>query len=211
MVVASRNAGAFELGGGAPGLDFVNTLDGRLEPAPLERLAGYDDLLAFSLATGGLNDDEATMLLTAAERNPETALSVLEWAVEVREALYRAVRSRLSATPVDPLDLATLGDAIADAGANERLVDAQGHVHMGWRAVDDEGSVHLDRPLWPVARSAALLLTGQLPGTLRACAADDCAVLFLDTTRNQSRRWCSRTGCGNRERVRKFRRRRAQA
>jgi predicted RNA-binding Zn ribbon-like protein len=197
----------FELEGGTACLDFVNTLDGRLEERSSDRLTSYADLLAFALATGNLSHAESETLLAAAARHPGTALDTLRWAIDVREALYRVLRSRLDGDPVDPDDLATLSDAIADAGSHERLAFSDGRFQMEWALADEDGSVHLDRPLWPVARSAALLLTGQTPGTLRDCAADDCAVLFLDTTRNHSRRWCSRSGCGNRERVRQFRQR----
>jgi predicted RNA-binding Zn ribbon-like protein len=208
MQAAHRDMDSSGLGGGALCLDFVNTLDGRLEPSPDDQLEGYADLLGFGVATNSLTKAEADVLRRVAERNSATASSVLQWAVDVREALYRILQARLDAAPVDPSDIATLSDAISDAGANERLADVGGELALGWRSVDDDGSVQLDRPLWPIARSAALLLTGQLPGTLRACDAADCAVLFLDTTRNQSRRWCSRQGCGNRERVRQFRARR---
>lgn len=205
MPSARAESDRFELEGGAACLDFVNTLDGRLDERPSNRLTSYADLLAFALVTGSLSPAEADTLLAVAGRHPDIASDVLGWAVDVREALYRVLRSRLDGGPVHPDDLATLSDAIADAGSHERLALSDGRFWMEWALADEEGSVHLDRPLWPLARSAALLLTGQTPGTLRDCAADDCAVLFLDTTRNGSRRWCSRSGCGNRERVRRFR------
>jgi predicted RNA-binding Zn ribbon-like protein len=61
----------------------------------------------------------------------------------------------------------------------------------------------LRAPLWPVARSAADLLTSSDLAALRLCAADTCAWLFLDTSRNGSRRWCSMRTCGNRAKARR--------
>jgi len=36
------------------------------------------------------------------------------------------------------------------------------------------------------------------------CAADDCAWVFLDTSKNHSRRWCDMKACGNRAKARRF-------
>ncbi|HEY6056808.1 MAG TPA: CGNR zinc finger domain-containing protein [Candidatus Limnocylindrales bacterium] len=41
---------------------------------------------------------------------------------------------------------------------------------------------------------------------LRLCGNPLCRLVFLDSSRNGSRRWCDTTGCGNRARVRRYRR-----
>ena len=68
-------------------------------------------------------------------------------------------------------------------------------------AADDEGA--LDRPLWPVLRSAAALLTSDDIARIRECAAERCAWLFIDHSRNRSRRWCDMRDCGNRAKARR--------
>ena len=40
---------------------------------------------------------------------------------------------------------------------------------------------------------------------LRICGNPHCRLVFLDISRNHSRRWCDTTGCGNRDRVRRYR------
>ena len=40
---------------------------------------------------------------------------------------------------------------------------------------------------------------------LKICAADDCAWAFYDTSKNQSRTWCSMKVCGNRAKTRSYR------
>jgi predicted RNA-binding Zn ribbon-like protein len=57
-----------------------------------------------------------------------------------------------------------------------------------------------------VARAAALLLTdpGRL-SRLRQCGGATCGWLFLDETRNHSRRWCTIKDCGNLAKVRRHR------
>jgi predicted RNA-binding Zn ribbon-like protein len=46
---------------------------------------------------------------------------------------------------------------------------------------------------------------------LKACPTDDCQWAFYDTSRNRSRTWCSMDECGNREKTRRYRRRKASA
>lgn len=59
-----------------------------------------------------------------------------------------------------------------------------------------------------VARDAVDLLGGPSAARIRECAADDCALLFLDTSRPGTRRWCSMGACGNRAKVSRHRARR---
>ena len=57
----------------------------------------------------------------------------------------------------------------------------------------------------PVVRAAVDLLTTDVLERVRVCADDSCAWLFVDTTRNRTRRWCDMKVCGNRNKVRRFR------
>ena len=59
-------------------------------------------------------------------------------------------------------------------------------------------------PLWPLIYSALDLLTTSLE-RVRLCESHDCGWLFLDTSRNGRRRWCSMQGCGSREKMRRYR------
>ena len=66
----------------------------------------------------------------------------------------------------------------------------------------------LDRMLWPVARSAADLLTSEKRERVRACAGENCSWLFMDTSRNRSRQWCDMQSCGNRAKAKRYYQRR---
>ena len=61
----------------------------------------------------------------------------------------------------------------------------------------------LDRMLWFIARSAADLLTSGNLDRVRQCGDEECGWLFIDTTKNRSRRWCDMTDCGNRAKARR--------
>jgi predicted RNA-binding Zn ribbon-like protein len=53
----------------------------------------------------------------------------------------------------------------------------------------------------------ALDLVRESPGRVRECADPRCPVLFLDTSRNGSRRWCSMERCGARAKASAYYRR----
>ena len=56
-----------------------------------------------------------------------------------------------------------------------------------------------------LARDAVDLLGGPLAGRIRVCAAENCGLLLVDTSRSGARRWCSMEVCGNRAKVRAHR------
>ncbi|MFI7546480.1 CGNR zinc finger domain-containing protein [Actinoplanes sp. NPDC049599] len=56
-----------------------------------------------------------------------------------------------------------------------------------------------------IARDAVATLTPPTSTRVRMCAADNCALIYLDTSRPGNRRWCSMDRCGNRAKVRAHR------
>jgi predicted RNA-binding Zn ribbon-like protein len=120
---------------------------------------------------------------------------VVEEAVALRAAVFGVFAATAAgATPAQP-DLAAVRDGYAAAVRAARLVPAGNGLGWSWRGPAMEP---LARPLWPVAASAAELATS--PDRLRRVkrrAGDGCDVLFVDSTRNRSRRWCLMRYCGN--------------
>jgi predicted RNA-binding Zn ribbon-like protein len=95
---------------------------------------------------------------------------------------------------------------LAETMIHTQLVPKGKCCEWSWIAQDDV----LDRMLWPVIRSAADLLTSQDLWSVKICASDSCNWLFLDTSKNQSRRWCDMKSCGNRAKVHRHYERRKQ-
>jgi predicted RNA-binding Zn ribbon-like protein len=58
--------------------------------------------------------------------------------------------------------------------------------------------------LWPIVRSAAELLTSEDLGRVRRCGREGCDWLFVDSSKNRSRRWCSMEMCGSRVKSRRY-------
>jgi predicted RNA-binding Zn ribbon-like protein len=189
----------FDLSGGHPALDLVNTLSGRLNPSPREDLRDYADLLAWSEASGLLTAAEADALRSEAAAHPAAAQAALAQARALREALFGLFSASLDERAPDPADQATLNDALGAALSQLELVPRNGGFDWAWRLE----SLHLRRPIWAVARAAAELLTSDDLDRVRLCAESHCAWLFYDSSRNRSRQWCDMKICGNRVKARR--------
>jgi predicted RNA-binding Zn ribbon-like protein len=180
---------------GALCLDFANTADWHASARPHEGLTSYEDLLTWSRRAGLLDAARAARILREARRRPGAARATLRRATALREAIYRIVVSLLRRSPPAPADLTTLNRALDDALRRSRLVAGPDGLAWNWER-DDRAH---DAPLWPIAESAADLLTSERRHRIGQCADDrGCGWLFLDTTKNRSRRWCEMDDCGNR-------------
>jgi len=194
----------FELSAGVLALDFANTWnDRRSGGAALD----YADLLEWSVEAGLLARTAADGLSRTAATRPEDAAATVDDARRLGGAIAGVFR-RVAAGD-DPLDadVETLNAALSAALGRLRLRRGEGCCTWTWSADEDD----LDRMLWPVARSAAELLTSEQLDRVRECASPTCSWLFLDTSRNRSRKWCDMAVCGNRAKARRFYRRRRQA
>ncbi len=71
------------------------------------------------------------------------------------------------------------------------------------------GRIRVGQVLSTLARDAIEVFDAVGEGRIRACAADDCRMVFHDESRTNNRRWCSMEHCGNRAKVRAHRERAA--
>jgi predicted RNA-binding Zn ribbon-like protein len=196
----------FKFRGGVPCLDFVNTVAWRLTDRPVEYLGSYEDLLAWERQAGLLAPEETEVLSGWAATHPEQARGTLSRAVALREALHRVLSAAIAGEPQDEGALSTLNRELTVALSRLRVAPAADDAYVwAWdRGGEDGGGPPLERPLWPVARSAAELLTSAKLGRVKVCGGEGCGWLFLDESRNASRKWCESRDCGNRERVRQY-------
>lgn len=181
-------------------LDFANTVDWHASVHPVELLHEYDDLLIWAVRAKVLDAEAARRLGDEASRRPDEAVRVLADAVALREVIYCAFVAVTRGEMPDVTDRERINAALGRAMAHARVEQRSEGFAWGWAE-----DVHaLDRPLWPVTRSAAeLLVSGDLPRVRQCESDDDCGWLFVDTTRNRSRRWCSMESCGNRAKARR--------
>lgn len=186
--------------GGHAALDLVNTVGARRGRIGGDYLATYDDLLLWASRQGLLAEADASALRAMAQANPAGSGAALERLKRLREGLWRIWASMSDGGAADLADLGLLtGEVAAAQPARSLAWTGSGYK---WRWTDAAG---LDAVTARVAVSAAELLVGQHLHRVRECEGRNCGWLFLDTTRNATRRWCSSEECGSLARVTRFR------
>lgn len=185
-------------------LAFANTADWHASDEPEELLLGYADLIAWGRLMGVLSAVRAGELLNIAAQGADEAEQTVARAIVLREAIYRLFVAASSGRPLPDADLEVLNEALPAALAHRRLETTNGRA--GWHWWGEGGD--LDQVLWPVVYSAADLLASDELSYVGQCLDDrGCGWLYLDESRNHSRRWCSMDRCGNRAKAQRHYRR----
>jgi predicted RNA-binding Zn ribbon-like protein len=185
-------------------LAFVNTLSARPTETPSERLVSYEALVDWAVEEKLISAAAGKRLAAHARRHAQQATAALARAIALREAVYDIVAALDAKRSPSAGALETVARDMAAAYSTGRLVLHDGTLHWVSSNEDD-----LDRVLWEVARTVGRLVTSSRLAKVRLCAAADCGWLFVDDTKNRSRRWCDMKLCGNREKLRRFRARQA--
>jgi predicted RNA-binding Zn ribbon-like protein len=165
--VLSVNVRDLERIGGAVCLDFVNTVDPRYVTDRIEYVPDYDALLEWSVDTGLLDRSSADRLGEIARHRPQMARAVHRRALALREALFELLRKEPG--PDRAASLEMLNAELARSRTQQVVERAIGGFESAWPA-----STALDRVLWPIASSAANLLTSPRLGRVRECAGERC-------------------------------------
>jgi predicted RNA-binding Zn ribbon-like protein len=195
----------FDLSGGHPALDLVNSLDNRFrDDGPNENLVRYSDLLRFLGETGLLDARQIGLLTKSA--SGEAAEQALHAVKELREATAAVFYAAMEEKTPAASHVLTLERHFLDAGRHRQLRWDSEHAHMTWHW--DSVVADPDFPVWLLAQSVSDLLLSDHAGRVRTCAVDTCRWLFLDTSKNHTRRWCNMKVCGNRMKARRFHARR---
>jgi len=186
-------------------LDLANTVSGREDPERRnDHLGSSADLLAFASQSGIVSAGEAAELRVWARQHEAEARRSFRKVVGLREAVYAAFSAVAQGRMAGLDSLDAINHAALEALQHRRLSPARGGYRWQWLPAAKNP---LERVLWLIAQSAADLLTSEELKIVRFCEAPDCQWLFLDHSRNRSRRWCDMTTCGNRQKARRHYRR----
>jgi predicted RNA-binding Zn ribbon-like protein len=203
---------AFELSGGHPALDFVNSLDNRFAPdGPVELLRDYGDLLRFAEQSHLLDAERARLLPRSV--NPAAAARALRVARELREAMAAVLYNHLEGRVPASADILVLERRFHEADRHRELhwaassAGLPSRLTLHWQWGESEKAAEF--PVWLVADAASQLLLSSALERVRACRAETCRWLFLDTSKNHTRRWCNMKVCGNRAKAHRFQQRHA--
>ncbi len=165
--------------------------------SPGERIRGYGDLLEWSLDAGVLSPGDADRLREEAAADAEFRRRALGRAWSLRQALHDVLRAIARREAAADVSVTRFNAALQELPPHFILAAGGDGVALALPARS-----HPD-PLHPILRSAMQLLGSPDLVLLRECADEHCGRLFLDLTKNASRRWCDMGTCGNRAKARR--------
>lgn len=187
-----------DLIGGHVALDLVNTVAWRLDSNRRhDYLHDYAALIGWCEHAGLLDPPAAQDLLAAAPGRPRLAQQTVRDVRDLREHSHEPLASLadVGETPGAVVTPPHLRALLLDALAHSDLTGPP----MRWQLTADQDP---DIPRMLALQVLDLLQSPQLR-LLRRCGGPGCGWLFLDRTRSHTRRWCSSTDCGNRDRARR--------
>jgi predicted RNA-binding Zn ribbon-like protein len=187
----------FKLFAGHPALELVNTLDLRFSTETEDLLPAYGDLLRLATQLRLLTPEQARRVgRTVAEKDAQRVLSST---IELREALASLLYGRIDGAKPQAWQLEKLEKHFHAAALHRRLSPADGQLVWTWSGVEQRPEI----PLWKLAQAASDLLVSSDAELVKDCGDPTCRWLFLDTSKNHTRRWCDMKTCGNRMKARR--------
>jgi predicted RNA-binding Zn ribbon-like protein len=194
-----RTLETLEIVGGALCLDFVNTVNSRPMPEH-DYLVDYSDLAGWANKVEILSPAQSNQLQKRAKRNVKEAENALQTARALRELLFQLFSNTAKGSELKNEDMVSFVRSYGEAISHARLIKKDDSYTTAWK-VDQA----FDAVLWPIVHSAGELLLSRELGQVKECPG--CGWLFLDTSKNQSRRWCSMNTCGARDKMRRYHKR----
>ncbi|UCH09144.1 MAG: ABATE domain-containing protein [Fidelibacterota bacterium] len=179
-------------------LDFANTVSNYEADDIGDKLESYADLVSWAQEEKILSAEDGRRLLERAAGKPTEAEAVLADAKRLRKTIYGIFSDIAHDRSPSEKDMATLNAKLNKVLPHQQLVERGGEFVWDWR----DRAADLDRPLWPVIRCASNLLTSEELGRVSECNGN-CTWLFIDRSKNASRRWCDMGTCGNRAKSRR--------
>jgi len=184
--------------GGDLSLDFVNTVHNRREEPLRDLLHNYLDLVTWVYYSDAINDSQKNNLIKIGLENQGSADKIFNDAHQLREAFYDFSLNLINQDKASSASIPLINQWLSKAFSNLELAQLNGQFILDWNAENLE----LESVLWPIIRAFAYLVTSKNISRIKQC--DNCGYLFLDKSKNKSRRWCSMEICGNRVKARSF-------
>ena len=195
--MSSSVAKPFKLFAGHPALELVNTLDFRFSANPRDLLTTYADLLRFAVQLRLLPVEQARKLGRTVRAHD--GQRVLASAVELREALATILYPWVDGDKPAHGQVEILEKHFHAAGLRRSLGSGDERLVWSWSGFEQ----HAELPLWKLAQSASDLLVSEDAKRVKGCGDPTCRWLFLDLSKNHTRRWCDMKTCGNRMKARR--------
>jgi predicted RNA-binding Zn ribbon-like protein len=190
--------GPLDFVGGVACLNFTNTAGGHTKIREVERIPTYGDAISWGLYAELISPAEAKALLALIKTDPKDAMHRVRELQLFRESLHRLVTAIAHKTEPQRADFTRVRGTIAKALSAAEM--QPGESEFNWSA--DADALGLGTMISRVALSAHHMLSREKPSQLRQCQI--CTWLFIDRTKNQTRRFCRQDACGNKSRAERF-------
>ena len=192
----ARPIAAIRLDGGRLCLDFVNTIHDRYAVEAEDYIGQPERFIEWCVRAGALRSGERI----AAPKGAGRRAALMRKVRTLRHHLHALLASRIDGVP-PPADAVQCLDQWLHRAWASQLFGSDGQMH--WR--DDACDELL--PLKRIALDALDLSSDPSVSQLRRCTnTSSCGWLFLDTSKNQRRRWCAMETCGTLFKMKRYRR-----
>lgn len=196
----------FEFIGGDQVLDFNNTAAWSAGGASNDRLPRPADLIRWSAEAGVISKGEEVKLRKLLRTQRDRTNRALADAIRLRHTLHGLLVAVAEGVAPDAGNLNELNQRLRTAARSMTLEWRA--ARLGWTSRSATGmTAIIDRIAW----CAGELLASDELARLRCCANPDCGWLFLDRSRNGTRRWCSMKECGDRAKSKRYYQRERQS
>lgn len=180
-------------------LDFVNTLGNHLNKNMYrDYLTSYSTFVQWSQKVEIINTDEADFFLKESNKKSLEANDIFKRVIELRESFFRILLAVISNNVPEQKDIDVLNKEIEHVLPFSEL-QYTGNTFVWNRIMEPK---QLDWMLSIIVNDITELLTSDKLDRLKICCDDHCGWIFLDMSKNRSRRWCSMKECGNRAKAR---------
>jgi len=173
---------------GYPCLDFANTFDHRHTPPEYDFLSDRETVLKWGQKAGILTSNRPARVIPSA-RSLKRIVQTRQQVFELFSPFTRSTLPKAEVVNAFSLRLQAFASKMT-------LAHSPGGYRMVCTAKDP-----LEQIECAILQSAITLLQSNQTDRIREC--NGCGWLFFDSTRNQSRRWCTMAICGNRAKARR--------
>ena len=181
-------------------LDFMNTVSWHLNKNMYgEYLTSYSVFVKWCHLRGIINRKQANFFAEESRKRSLETTEVYQRVIKLRESVFRILLAVIDKDSPKQTDFDLLNSEIERMLPLYRLkyVDQR----FIWENIGD--AINLDWMLSIIVQNITEFLTSDQLGRLKVCSDDNCGWLFVDMSKNKSRRWCSMKDCGNRAKARR--------
>jgi predicted RNA-binding Zn ribbon-like protein len=172
-------------------LDFVNTIHDRINEPERDYWVTPVHLFQWALKAGSIGPADYETVLKQFESRPAAGLKLLKEAKKLRALLYRIFYPLSAGKKIEKPDLEAFNMILSKCLSHLRLKAKGNGFSQSWQFMPGQSMIIFASVIY----SAYELLLSDRLKKIKECS--NCGWLFLDTTKNGTRRWCSMSTCGS--------------